>query len=55
VLLLFFSYYQKSSIGSQDCFLDVLVAHAGISKAVAIEDTTAKDFDNLFAVNIRAP
>jgi len=35
--------------------LDILVANAGISKAVAIEDTTIEDFDRLFAVNVRAP
>ncbi|HEY0145871.1 MAG: SDR family oxidoreductase [Methylovirgula sp.] len=35
--------------------LDILVANAGISKAVKIEDTTIEDFDNLFAVNVRAP
>jgi 3-oxoacyl-[acyl-carrier protein] reductase len=35
--------------------LDVLVANAGISKAATIEDTTVEDFDNLFAVNVRAP
>jgi 3-oxoacyl-[acyl-carrier protein] reductase len=35
--------------------LDILVANAGISKAVGIEDITVKDFDNLFAVNVRAP
>jgi 3-oxoacyl-[acyl-carrier protein] reductase len=35
--------------------LDVLVANAGISKAAAVEDTTVEDFDNLFAVNVRAP
>ncbi len=35
--------------------LDVLVANAGISKAVALEDTTVEDFDNLAAVNVRAP
>jgi 3-oxoacyl-[acyl-carrier protein] reductase len=35
--------------------LDILVANAGISKAVSIEDTTIEDFDNLFAVNVRAP
>jgi 3-oxoacyl-[acyl-carrier protein] reductase len=35
--------------------LDILVANAGISKAATIEDTTVKDFDNLFAVNVRAP
>ncbi len=35
--------------------LDVLVANAGISKAVSIEETTIEDFDALFAVNVRAP
>jgi 3-oxoacyl-[acyl-carrier protein] reductase len=35
--------------------LDILVANAGISKAVGIEDTTIEDFDRLFAVNVRAP
>ena len=35
--------------------LDILVANAGISKAASIEDTTIEDFDNLFAVNVRAP
>ena len=35
--------------------LDILVANAGISKAATIEDTTVADFDNLFAVNVRAP
>jgi 3-oxoacyl-[acyl-carrier protein] reductase len=35
--------------------LDVLVANAGISKAASIEDTQVEDFDNLFAVNVRAP
>ena len=35
--------------------LDVLAANAGISKAMSIEDTTIEDFDNLFAVNVRAP
>ena len=35
--------------------LDVLVANAGVSKAATIEDTTVADFDNLFAVNVRAP
>jgi 3-oxoacyl-[acyl-carrier protein] reductase len=33
----------------------VLVANAGISKSATIEDTTVEDFDNLFAVNVRAP
>jgi 3-oxoacyl-[acyl-carrier protein] reductase len=35
--------------------LDILVANAGISKSVTIEATTLQDFDNLFAVNVRAP
>jgi 3-oxoacyl-[acyl-carrier protein] reductase len=35
--------------------LDILVANAGISKATKIEDTTLEDFDNLFAINVRAP
>ncbi|WP_267358927.1 MULTISPECIES: SDR family oxidoreductase [unclassified Methylobacterium] len=35
--------------------LDVLVANAGISRSVSIEDTTVADFDALFAVNVRAP
>ena len=35
--------------------LDILVANAGISKAASVEDTTIEDFDNLFAVNVRAP
>ena len=35
--------------------LDILVANAGISKAASIEDTTLQDFDDLFAVNVRAP
>jgi 3-oxoacyl-[acyl-carrier protein] reductase len=35
--------------------LDILVANAGISKAASIEDTKVEDFDDLFAVNVRAP
>jgi 3-oxoacyl-[acyl-carrier protein] reductase len=35
--------------------LDILVANAGISKRAAIEETTVADFDELFAVNVRAP
>ena len=35
--------------------LDILVANAGISKSATIEDTMVEDFDNLFAVNVRAP
>src|SRR6267154_6509691 len=35
--------------------LDIVVANAGISKAAPIEATTVNDFDNLFAVNVRAP
>jgi 3-oxoacyl-[acyl-carrier protein] reductase len=35
--------------------LDILVANAGISVHANIEDTTVADFDQLFAVNVRAP
>ena len=35
--------------------LDVLVANAGISKSIPIEDLTVADFDRLFAVNVRSP
>jgi 3-oxoacyl-[acyl-carrier protein] reductase len=35
--------------------LDILVANAGVSKTATIEDTTVEDFDELFAVNVRAP
>src|SRR6202044_3555116 len=35
--------------------LDILVANAGISKSATIESTTPELFDNLFAVNVRAP
>jgi 3-oxoacyl-[acyl-carrier protein] reductase len=42
----------RSIIGDR---LDILVANAGISKAATIEETTVEDFDNLFAVNVRAP
>src|ERR1700674_4883430 len=35
--------------------LDILVSNAGISKAAVFEDMTVEDFDNLFAVNVRAP
>jgi NAD(P)-dependent dehydrogenase (short-subunit alcohol dehydrogenase family) len=35
--------------------LDILVANAGVSKPASIEETTVEDFDNLFAVNVRAP
>jgi NAD(P)-dependent dehydrogenase (short-subunit alcohol dehydrogenase family) len=42
----------RSIIGDR---LDILVANAGVSKAATIEDTTVEDFDQLFAVNVRAP
>ncbi|MFT4068038.1 SDR family NAD(P)-dependent oxidoreductase [Paraburkholderia sp.] len=35
--------------------LDILVANAGISKAVPLDETSVADFDDLFAVNVRAP
>src|SRR5262245_21681374 len=35
--------------------LDILVSNAGISNAAPIETITVKDFDSLFAVNVRAP
>ncbi|CAD6563172.1 SDR family NAD(P)-dependent oxidoreductase [Paraburkholderia sabiae] len=35
--------------------LDVLVANAGIATAASIEETTVDQFDDLFAVNVRAP
>lgn len=35
--------------------LDVLVSNAGISKAAPIGSLTVEDFDQLFAVNVRAP
>jgi 3-oxoacyl-[acyl-carrier protein] reductase len=35
--------------------LDILVANAGVAKNATIEETTVADFDNLFAVNVRAP
>lgn len=35
--------------------LDILVANAGTSKASTIEETTIADFDEQFAVNVRAP
>jgi 3-oxoacyl-[acyl-carrier protein] reductase len=35
--------------------LDILVANAGISKSATVDATTVEDFDNLYAVNVRAP
>jgi NAD(P)-dependent dehydrogenase (short-subunit alcohol dehydrogenase family) len=35
--------------------LDILVANAGISKVASIEEMSVGDFDDLFAVNVRAP
>ena len=35
--------------------LDILVANAGISIPASIEETTVTNFDQLFAVNVRAP
>jgi len=42
----------RSIVGDR---LDILVANAGISKAAAIEEMTVTEFDDLFAVNVRAP
>ena len=35
--------------------LDILIANAGISKAAPIEELSVDEFDQLFAVNVRAP
>jgi 3-oxoacyl-[acyl-carrier protein] reductase len=35
--------------------LDILLANAGIAKGGTIEATNVKEFDELFAVNVRAP
>jgi NAD(P)-dependent dehydrogenase (short-subunit alcohol dehydrogenase family) len=35
--------------------LDILVSNAGISNATSFETMTVKEFDSLFAVNVRAP
>lgn len=35
--------------------LDILIANAGIGTAATLENTTVEDFDDLFAVNVRAP
>ena len=35
--------------------LDILVLNAGVSNASPIETMSVKDFDSLFAVNVRAP
>jgi len=35
--------------------LDILVANAGIATSASIEDMKVEDFDDLFAVNVRAP
>jgi 3-oxoacyl-[acyl-carrier protein] reductase len=35
--------------------LDVLVSNAGALKGTTLEDTTVEDFDELYAVNVRAP
>jgi 3-oxoacyl-[acyl-carrier protein] reductase len=42
----------RSLIGNQ---LDILVSNAGISNATTFENMTVKEFDDLFAVNVRAP
>jgi 3-oxoacyl-[acyl-carrier protein] reductase len=35
--------------------LDILVANAGIARSVPFAETTVEDFDELIAVNVRAP
>jgi NAD(P)-dependent dehydrogenase (short-subunit alcohol dehydrogenase family) len=35
--------------------LDIVVANAGILRAATIEDMSVEDFDDLFAINVRAP
>jgi 3-oxoacyl-[acyl-carrier protein] reductase len=35
--------------------LDIFLLNTGVSKAATIGDTTIADFDNLIAVNVRAP
>ena len=42
----------RAAVGDR---LDILVANAGISKPSTIEETTVADFDQLFAINVRAP
>lgn len=42
----------RSIVGEQ---LDVLILNAGVSKAATINDHTVRDFDNLFATNVRGP
>jgi 3-oxoacyl-[acyl-carrier protein] reductase len=42
----------RSIVGKQ---LDVLVSNAGVSKVATIKDHTVKDFDTLFATNVRSP
>ena len=42
----------RSIVGDR---LDILVANAGISKAGSMDEHTVREFDNLFATNVRAP
>jgi len=35
--------------------LDILVANAGIARPARLEETTVKDFDDMFSVNVKAP
>lgn len=35
--------------------LDILVANAGIARPARLKDTTVADFDDMFAVNVKAP
>lgn len=41
----------RAAVGER---LDILVANAGISRPAAIEETTVADFDQMFAVNVKA-
>ena len=41
----------RSVVGER---LDILVANAGLYKASTLEETTVDEFDELFAVNVRA-
>jgi 3-oxoacyl-[acyl-carrier protein] reductase len=42
----------RSIIGAR---LDIMVANAGESKSMSLDETSVEDFNHLFAVNVRAP